>query len=150
LKLVEDAPPERCGGMVVGERSRSGRRAQELGGVEAGQGEDAQPFGQLWQEGVHGGAGNFCSDQLPPFPFVTGIRCGESLVELLLEDSAGAAELGWPGGSQVAGVDLAGGAPHLYVGDQFDRHWSMALGRPGWRVGCGVAADLVGELSNTL
>jgi hypothetical protein len=49
---------------------------------------------------------------------------GESLVELLLEDSGGAAELGWPGGSQVAGVDLGGGALHLYVGDQLGRQGS--------------------------
>src|SRR5215212_4486284 len=27
----------------------------------------------------------------------------------------GVAELGWPGGSQVAGVDMGGGAPHLHL-----------------------------------
>ena len=75
---------------------------------------------------------------------------GESLVELLLPDSGGVAELGWPGGSQVAGVDLGGGAPHLYVGDQLGRHRSVRLGRPGRRFTCGVEADLVGELSNQL
>jgi hypothetical protein len=51
-----------------------------------------------------------------------GIRGGESLVEVLLEDSGGAAELRWPGASQVAGVDLSGGAPDLHVGDQLGRH----------------------------
>ena len=71
-------------------------------------------------------------------------------MELLLEDSGGAAVLGWPGGSQVAGVDLVGGAPHLQVGDQLGRHRSVRLGRRGRRFGCGVAADLVGELSNKL
>ena len=38
--------------------------------------------------------------------------------ELLLDVSGGPAELEWPGGSQVAGVDLGGGAPHLQGGDQ--------------------------------
>ena len=86
----------------------------------------------------------------PPLP-VSLVACGsESLVELLLEDSGGVAELGWPGGSQVAGVDLGGGAPHLQVGDQLGRHESVRLGRPGWRFSRGVAADLVGELSNKL
>ena len=76
------------------------------------------------------------------------VRGGESLVELLLEDSGGVAELGWPGGSQVAGVDLGGGAPYLHVGDQLGRHESVRLGRPGRRFTFGVEADLVGELSN--
>jgi hypothetical protein len=67
---------------------------------------------------------------------------------LQLEESAGAAELGWPGGSQVAGIDLDRGPPYLYVGDQLGRHW-WALGRPG-RCFSGGVADLVGELSNKL
>jgi hypothetical protein len=67
---------------------------------------------------------------------------------LLLEDSGGAAELGWPGGSQVAGVDLGAGAPHLYVGDQLGRHMSVALACPGRRLSRGVDADVVGELAD--
>jgi hypothetical protein len=130
----------------VGPQRRLTARA---GGVEAGPGEVAQPFGQLWQEWVHGGVGDFCSDQLPPSPFCVGVCGRESLVELLLEDTGGAAEFGWPGGPQVAGVDLGGGAP-LYVGDQLGRHESMALGRLGRRFSDGVEADLVGELSNKL
>ena len=77
-----------------------------------------------------------------------GIRGGESLVESLLEDSGGVVELGWPGGSQVAGVDLGGGPPHLHVGDQLGRNESAPDSRPGRRFTFGVAADLVGELSN--
>jgi hypothetical protein len=45
-------------------------------------------------------------------------------------------------------VDLGGGAPYLYVGDQLGRHENMRLGRPGRRISCSVAAYLVGELSN--
>ena len=86
----------------------------------------------------------------PPLPVCAGIRGGESLVELLLGDSGGAAKLGWPGGSQVVGVDLGGGAPYLQGGDQLGRHRGVWLGRPGRRFSCGVAADLVGELSNKL
>lgn len=83
---------------------------------------------------------------------IAGLRWypgGESLVELL-PDVGGAAELGWPGGSQVARVDLVGGAPHLQVGDQLGRNRGVRLGRPGRPFSCGVAADLVGELSNKL
>jgi hypothetical protein len=75
---------------------------------------------------------------LPPLPFCADVRWAEAFVELLLDDSGGAAKLGWPGGSQVATVDLVGGAPHLYVGDQLGRHRSMALGRPGRRFSCSV------------
>ena len=57
---------------------------------------------------------------------------------------------GGPAGSQVAGVDLGGGAPDLQVGDQLGRHESAPDSRPGRRFSCGVAADLVGELSNKL
>ena len=92
--------------------------------------------------------GDFCSEQLPPLPVCMGIRGGESLVESLLEDSGERVELGWPGGSQVARVDLGGGAPHLHVGDQLGRNESAPDGRPGRRFTFGVAADLVGELSN--
>ena len=53
-----------------------------------------------------------------------------SYVELLLEDSGRTAELGRPGGSQVAGVDLGGGAPYLQVGDQLGRHRERAAGPP--------------------
>jgi hypothetical protein len=42
----------------------------------------------------------------------------------------------------------AGDAPYLHLGDQIGRQESMHLGRPGRRISCGVAADLVGELSN--
>jgi hypothetical protein len=77
-----------------------------------------------------------------------GIRGCESHLKLLLAHSSGAAELGWPGGSQVAVVDLGGGAPHLHVGDQLGRHGSASLGRPGRRFMYGVEADLAGELSN--
>jgi hypothetical protein len=81
---------------------------------------------------------------LPPSPIFVGSRSGESLVELLLEDSSGAAELGWPSQSQVAGVDLGGGAPYLHVSDELGRHGRMGL--PANIIG--GEADLVGELSN--
>jgi len=71
-----------------------------------------------------------------------------SLGKSRLEDSGSVVELGWPGGSQVAGVDLGGGAPHLHVGDQLGRNESAPDSRPGRRFTFGVAADLVGELSN--
>jgi hypothetical protein len=136
--------------MIVGEWSGGGRRPQKMAGVNAGPGDVAQPFGELWQEWVPPGAGGFCSDQLPPLPFGTGVCGRESHVELELEDSAGPAELGWAGGSQVAGVDLGCGPPYLYVGDQLGWHWNMALGRPGRRCSCRVEAELVGEHSNKL
>jgi hypothetical protein len=89
-------PPPLCGaGWASAARAERGRRRQ------------ARPGWLLveWPRGARGGAGDFC-------------------VELLLEDSGGAAELGWPGRSQVAGVDLGGGAPYLYVGDQLGpRRW---------------------------
>jgi hypothetical protein len=88
---------------------------------------------------------------MPPLLVSVGVRGGEPLVELLLEDSGGVAELGWPGGSQVVGVDLRGGAPYLQVGDQLARdRGGVRLGRPGRRFSCGVEADLVGKLSNKL
>jgi hypothetical protein len=77
-----------------------------------------------------------------------GVRGGKSVVESLLPGSAGLAELGLPGGSQVAGVELGGSAPYLYVGDQLGWSESAPDSRPGRRFTCGVAADLVGELSN--
>ena len=55
------------------------------------------------------------------------------------------AELEWPGWSQVAGVDLGGGAPYLHVGDELGWHGSMGL-RPANTIG--GEADLVGALSN--
>jgi hypothetical protein len=84
-----------------------------LGGVEAGPGEVAQSFCQLRQERVSDGAGDFCGEHLPPSPSPICVAIRESHVELLLSDSGGAAELGWPGRSQVAGVDLCGGTPFL-------------------------------------
>jgi hypothetical protein len=48
---------------------------------------------------------------LPPSPIFVGSRSGDSVVELLLEDSSGATELGWSGQSKVAGVELGGIAP---------------------------------------
>jgi hypothetical protein len=57
----------------------------------------------------------------------------------------GAAELGWPGWSEVAEVDLGG---DLHLGDQLGRHQGVRLGRPGRRFTCSVAADLVGELND--
>ena len=136
--------------MVVRQGACSRRRPQKAGGVEAGPGELAKPLCQLWQEWVSPGAGGFCSDKLPPFPSCTCVCGDESLVELQLGDSAGPVKLGWPGGTSVAGVDLGGGPPYLYVGDQLRRHWSMALGRPGHRCRCSVEANLVSELSNKL
>jgi hypothetical protein len=82
---------------------------------------------------------------LPPLPRLVGSRSGESLVELLLEDSSGAAALKWASWSRVAGVDLGGGAPYLQVGDEVARHGSMGL-RPANTIG--GEADPVGELSN--
>jgi len=72
----------------------------------------------------------------------------ESLVELPLPGLGGVAELGWPGGSQVAGVDLGGGAPHLHLGDQLGRQRCIGLDRPGRRFTRGIEADLVCELSD--
>jgi hypothetical protein len=77
-----------------------------------------------------------------------GVRGGKSLVESLLPGSGGLAKLGWPGGSQVAGVDLGGSAPYLYVDDQLGRNENAPDSCPGRRFTVGVAADLVGELSN--
>jgi hypothetical protein len=85
---------------------------------------------------------------LPPWPVSVGIRGGGPLVELLLEDSGGAAELAWLGGLQVAGVDPGGGPQHLNVGDQLGRHVSVRFGSPGRRFTFGVQADLVGELGD--
>jgi hypothetical protein len=62
---------------------------------------------------------------------------------------SGSAVLGWPSWSEVVGVDLVSGAPHVHVCDQLGRHVSVSLG-PGRRFTLGVAADLVGELSNKL
>jgi hypothetical protein len=69
---------------------------------------------------------------------------------LLLPGLSGSAVLGWPGWSEVVGLDLVSGAPHLYVSAQLGRHQGVRLGRPGRRFTLGVAADLVGELSNKL
>ena len=120
-----------------------------MDGVEASAGEVVQPFSQLRHERVCGRAEGLPERAVVAIAGLAGIRGGESLVELLLPNSGGTvAELGWPGGSQVARVDLGGGAPHLYVGDQLGRHGSVWLGRPGRRFTCGVEADLVGELSD--
>ena len=97
-----------------------------------------------------GRIGDFCSEQSPQVPVRAGIGGGESLVELLLPDSACVAVLGWPCRSQVAGIKLDGGAPHLHVGDQLGRQWSLQLGRPGWQFSGSVEADLVGELSDKM
>jgi hypothetical protein len=100
---------------------------------------------QIW---VSSHMWDFGGEQLPPSPI--GIRRGggESLVELLLNDSGGAAALRWPGESQITRVDLGGGPPYLDVGYQLCRHENTLLGRPGRRISRGVAAYLVGELSN--
>jgi len=76
--------------------------------------------------------GDFCGKKLPPSPVSAGVS-GESLVELRLPGWGGVAELGWPGGSQVAGVDMGGGAPHLHLGDQLGRQRCIGLDRPGRR-----------------
>jgi hypothetical protein len=94
----------------------------EEGGVEAGPGEVGQPLLEIGQEWVCGGAGGFCGEQPPPSLICVGVR--ESCVESLLGDSGGVAELGWPGGSQVGGVDLGCSAPNLYIGHQLGRHES--------------------------
>jgi hypothetical protein len=86
---------------------------------------------------------------LPP-PLCAGICGGESHLESVLEDSGAAVELGRPGGSPVAGLDLGGRAPYLQLGDQLSRQENVQFGRPRWRFGCGVAADLVGELGDQL
>jgi hypothetical protein len=49
----------------------------------------------------------------------------------------GAAELGWPGWSEVAEVDLGG---DLHLGDQLGRHQGVRLGRPGRRFTFGAEA----------
>jgi hypothetical protein len=87
---------------------------------------------------------------LLPSPVCLGVHGGELRVELLLPDSGGVAERRWPGRSQVGGVDLGGGPPHLYVCDQLGRQASLSLGRRGWGFSCGVGANLVGELSDQL
>jgi hypothetical protein len=106
----------------------------------------AQPFCQLWQEWVCGRAGSFCGEQLPPSPIFFCSDSSEPAFELLLEDSSGAPEMGWSGQSQVAGIDLGGGAPYLHVGDQLGRHGSTGPVRPAITF-CGEA-DLVGQLGN--
>ena len=55
---------------------------------------------------------------------------------------------GGPVGRRSPGVDLGGCPPHLHVGDQLGRNESAPDSRPGRRFTFGVAADLVGELSN--
>jgi hypothetical protein len=60
----------------------------------------------------------------------------------------GVAEPGWPGGSQVAGVDLGGGAHTCTSTDQLGRQKCIGLDRPGRRFTRGVEADLVCELSD--
>ena len=107
-----------------------------------------QPFLEFRQERVCGRARDFCGEQLPPSQVCMGVGSGESPVELLLERSGSVVELAWPGGSQVGGVDLGGCPPHLHVGDQLGRNGSAPDSRPGWRFTFGVAADLVGELSD--
>jgi hypothetical protein len=148
--LIEDAPPEGGGRVIVGQGSCGGRRPYEQGGVEAGPGEVAQPFCQLRQERVWSHTGYFSSEQLLPSPLCVGICGGESHLESLLEDSGAAVELARPGGSLVAGLDLGGRAPYLQLGDQLSRQESVQLGRPRWRFSSGVAADLVSELSDQL
>ena len=96
------------------------------------------------------GTGNFCSEQLLPSPFCTGVRGAEPPIQVLLPGLSGVAELGWPGGSEVAGVDLGGGAPHLQVGDQLGRNESTPTAAQADASPVVVAADLVGELSNKL
>jgi hypothetical protein len=144
--LIKDAPPQGSGGMIVGYGSFGGSRPHESAGVETSLGEVAQSFCQLRQEWICGHTWDFRGEQLPPSPRLVGSRSGESLVELVLPGSRGIAELEWPGWSQVAGVDLGGGAPYLQVGDELGRHGSMALARPANTIG--GEPDLVGELSN--
>ena len=55
---------------------------------------------------------------------------------------------GRPVGRRSAGSTWVGCPPHLHVGDQLGRNDSAPDSRPGWRFTFGVAADLVGELSN--
>jgi hypothetical protein len=121
-----------------------------MGGVEAGPAEIGQPFLEFRQEWVCGRAWGCLGEQLPPLPVCVGVGGTELYVELLLPDSGGVTELGWPGGSQVAGVDLGGGPPYLYVGDQLGWHQGVRLGRPGRRFTFRAEADLVGELSHQL
>jgi hypothetical protein len=91
--LIKDAPPQ-GGGVIIGQGSCGGRRPDEPGSVEAGPGEIGQPFCQFRQEWVRGHAWGFGGEQLPPSPIGIRSSSGESLVELLLEDSVDAAELG--------------------------------------------------------
>jgi hypothetical protein len=121
-----------------------------VGGVEAGPAEIGQPFLEFRQEWVCGRAWGCLGEQVPPLPVCVGVGGTELSVELLLPDSGGVTELGWPGGSQVAWVDLGSGPPYLYVGDQLGWHQGVRLGCPGWRFTFGAEADLVGELSHQL
>jgi hypothetical protein len=57
--------------------------------------------------------------------FGTGVCGGEPLVKLLLDDSGGVAGLGWSGGSQVAWLDLGGGAPSA-INSADRRAWGRA------------------------
>jgi hypothetical protein len=70
--------------VVIGEESCCGCRPHEQGGVEAGPGEIAQPFYQLWQKGIRRDTGNLCGEQSPPLRVCIDIRRNELLVELLL------------------------------------------------------------------
>ena len=107
-----------------------------------------QPFFEFRQDRVRGDARDFSGEQLPPPQVCMGIRGGESSVESLLPGSGSVVELGWPGGSQVARVDLGGGTPQLHVSDQLGWNESVPDGGPGRRFTFGVAADMLGELSN--
>jgi hypothetical protein len=62
------------------------------------------------QERVCGHARDRCGEQSPPLPGWLAVRGGESLVELLLPDVSGAAELGWPADEQLNQlIDIVGG-----------------------------------------
>ncbi len=67
-EVAADPPPERGGGVLVGQVRPIGRRAaQQLGGVEAGAGDRGEPFGQQRGELVVADAGR-ASRAVAPFP----------------------------------------------------------------------------------
>ena len=134
--LFGGAPPSRSGGAPTSKRqadlvtctgmrfSGSGRTQRAVPSGARVVADSVTSWSCVW---------GFGGEQLLPSHICMAVR-RESYVELFLKNSLGVAQLGWPGGSQVVGVDLGGGAPHLDVGDQLGRNRGVSLGCSGRRV----------------
>ncbi len=109
-------------------------------------GETGGEDGQVWVAG-----GGWCGVGDAGCPFTdAGLRVFELVVEVTLGAPLGGAAAGGSGGSQVVVGDVAGGPPHLDVGDQFGVEAGELLGPPRSvldTVGCLVDffAELAGE-----